>query len=181
MKLYHIQEAQYSQNITGDIVIKVLINRYNNTTGKNIQINVIKDISLSKKRAAAVARYAVRVIVPEVLDEHGFTKQAKTLRDLPVNVDLKVAEAAADAAAVATADAAAANADYAAADYAYEIAANAAYAAAAARGANAAYAAAYAAADYTAVAATDAADAAGTLKRYAFHLNKMIQLCTDIK
>jgi pyruvate/2-oxoglutarate dehydrogenase complex dihydrolipoamide acyltransferase (E2) component len=105
------------------------------------------------QRAYLSADFAVRTLVPIVLDNYGAVTEAESLRALPAIVDQQSARAA--YAANAANAARAANAAYAAARAAY--AANAADAAAAA---NAAHAAAYAARAGNAGNAGNAANAA---------------------
>jgi hypothetical protein len=135
-----------------------------------------RDDETTRRRAEAVARYAVTVIAAEALRAAGMTDQADRLASLPPTATMGEMRDAADAAdAAADADASA----YVAAA-AYAAAAAAAYAADAA----AAYAAAADAA-YAAYAALAADAAAAAIENAAYlprtrHLDAMIDLALSI-
>lgn len=123
------------------------------------------------RRAYLAADWAVRTLLPLLLDRRGKTDQAQRLRDLPAITDTTTAQSARDAADAvydaadadayaADADAADADADYAYAAGAYAAAAYAYAAADSADSAAYAYAAAYAADAAAAAAAAGAAAAA---------------------
>lgn len=161
--------SQYYQPLEADSILYALWKRLEHIQPTKFHIKEIteKDLSLLKKRAAAVARYAVRIIAPEALDIAGKTEEAQKLRDLPDDVVLtrarNICEEATGLVVGST------YATYAAIADAYHAAG-----------------AASAAIDYAGVAdyAASAAYNVGKMtnkQRTIYHLNQMIQICLVIK
>lgn len=187
--------SQYYRPLEAEEVLYSLLARREEEQPTKLRVKRIHDRTLSEKRAASVARYAVRVITPEALDAVGLTQEAQKLRDLPPNVDLARARDIADDSYASRVAANVARADYDpnvdlnAFDYASAAIADAAnaarYAAADAIVADTTYlgyaGGAAHSAGAAATSAAGAAVAANQPNRLIYHLEKMIELCLKIK